>query len=96
MGYRGPTPKPSVIEIAEGCPRKRPVNRREPMPRTVAPKCPAHLDELAQKEWRRLVPILRRMRVLTEADGMALAKPLHDLQHDDYCPGEAEQDGNSV
>jgi P27 family predicted phage terminase small subunit len=72
MGYRGPTPKPSVIEIAEGCPGKRPVNRREPAPRTVAPKCPPHLDELARKEWRRLVPVLRRMRVLTEADGIAL------------------------
>src|SRR5688572_24799602 len=72
MGYRGPTPKPSVIEIAEGCPGKRPVNGREPTPRTIAPKCPDHLDEAARKEWRRLVPILRRMRVLTEADGIAL------------------------
>ena len=24
------------------------------------------------KEWRRLVPVLKRMRVLTEADGIAL------------------------
>lgn len=73
MGYRGPIAKPSVIEIAEGCPGKRPVNRREPQPGLKAPKCPPHLDETARKEWRRLVPILRRMRVLTEADGIALA-----------------------
>ena len=37
------------------------------------PKCPAHLDDEARREWRRLVPILERMRVLTEADGIALA-----------------------
>ena len=72
MGYRGPIPKPSVIEIAEGCPGKLPVNRDEPQPRQVAPKCPAHLDETARREWRRLVPVLKRMRVLTEADGIAL------------------------
>jgi len=34
---------------------------------------PKQLDEGAKKEWRRLVPILQRMRVLTEADGPALA-----------------------
>jgi P27 family predicted phage terminase small subunit len=72
MGYRGPVPKPTAIEIAEGRPGKRPVNRNEPSPRPVTPKCPAHLDERGRQEWRRLIPILRRMRVLTEADGMAL------------------------
>ena len=49
------------------------MNRSEPQPRVVAPKCPDHLDERARKEWKRLVPVLRRMRVLTEADGMTLA-----------------------
>lgn len=73
MGYRGPIPKPTVVEIAEGCPGKRAVNRREPQPRVRIPKCPAHLDPRAREEWKRLVPILRRMRVLTEADGMVLA-----------------------
>ena len=72
MGYRGPIPKPSNIARAEGNPGKRRLNDREPQPRNVAPKCPDHLDERARKEWRRLVPVLRRMKVLTEADGMAL------------------------
>ena len=36
------------------------------------PKCPAHLDADARREWRRLAPILERMRVLTEADEIAL------------------------
>ena len=41
--------------------------------RSHAPRCPDHLDEGAKKEWKRLVPVLRRMKVLTEADWMALA-----------------------
>ena len=73
MGLRGPIPKPTVLEIAEGFPGKRPVNRREPQPRVRIPKCPAHLDQSAREEWRHLIPILKRMRVLTEADGMTLA-----------------------
>jgi P27 family predicted phage terminase small subunit len=73
MGYRGPTPKPTALKRAEGNPGKRPLNKREPQPRATAPRCPEHLDERARKEWKRLVPVLRRMRVLTEADGMSLA-----------------------
>ena len=38
-----------------------------------APECPEFLDDLARKEWGRLVPILLAMRVLTEADQIALA-----------------------
>jgi len=72
MGLRGPTPKPTVIEIAEGRPGRRPINNREPQPRPKTPKCPAYLDERAKQEWRRLCPILKRMKVLTEADGLVL------------------------
>jgi P27 family predicted phage terminase small subunit len=34
---------------------------------------PAYLDREARRQWKRLVPILLSMRVLTVADGMALA-----------------------
>ena len=61
------------IRIIDGNPGKRPLNGREPQPAAVEPHCPEHLDKDARKEWRRLVPILLRMRVLTEADGYALA-----------------------
>ena len=73
MGYRGPIPKPSAIARAEGNPGKRRLNDCEPQPRATTPRCPDHLDALAKKEWKRLVPVLRRMKVLTEADGMTLA-----------------------
>jgi P27 family predicted phage terminase small subunit len=73
MGYRGPIPKPSAIARAEGNPGKRRLNDCEPQPRATTPRCPDHLDAEAKKEWKRLVPVLRRMKVLTEADGMTLA-----------------------
>src|SRR4029077_7203535 len=73
MGYRGPIPKPSAIARAEGNPGKRRLNDSEPRPRATTPRCPDHLDAEAKKEWKRLIPVLRRMKVLTEADGMTLA-----------------------
>src|SRR5260370_17453981 len=73
MGYRGPIPKPSAIARAEGNPGHRRLNDSEPQPRATTPRCPDHLDALAKKEWKRFVPLLRRMKVLTEADWMALA-----------------------
>jgi P27 family predicted phage terminase small subunit len=73
MGLRGPAPKPTAIRIIDSNPGKRPLNGREPQPDAVEPRCPDHLDKDARKEWRRLVPILLRMRVLTEADGYSLA-----------------------
>lgn len=73
MGYRGPTPRPSTLTALLGNPGKRPLNTQEPKPGAKRPRCPDHLDEGARREWRRLVPILERMRVLTEADQIALA-----------------------
>jgi phage terminase small subunit len=36
-------------------------------------ECPDHLDDVARKEWDRLTSILVAMKVLTEADYIALA-----------------------
>lgn len=73
MSYFGPPPKPTAIRKAEGNPGKRPFNDREPQPDLVRPRMPKHLDKLAKKEWKRLCPMLDRLRVLSEADGIALA-----------------------
>lgn len=72
MGLRGPTPKPTAIVMLEGNRGKRPLNKREPKPANTAPHCASYLDKEARREWRRLMPILQRMRVLTEADYIAL------------------------
>jgi P27 family predicted phage terminase small subunit len=65
-----------VIEIAEGYPGKRKLSRREPQPahitqeETKAP--PEHLTDRAKKWWIYYAEILRSLKVLTEADLMAL------------------------
>jgi P27 family predicted phage terminase small subunit len=72
MGMRGPAPKPSGIRLLEGNPAKRALPADEPKPMACAPDMPRFLDSEARREWKRLVPILLAMRVLTEADGVAL------------------------
>jgi P27 family predicted phage terminase small subunit len=37
------------------------------------PEMPKHLDRDGRREWKRLVPLLTTMKVLTESDGLALA-----------------------
>lgn len=73
MGRRGPPPKPTALKVLAGNPGKRPLNTREPQPRKDAPRCPVWLDAEAKAVWRRLVPELKRMGVLTFVDGDALA-----------------------
>ncbi len=73
MGRRGPPPKPTVLRMRYGNPSKRPMNEREPKPRKATPRCPAWLRPEAKTVWRRMVPELRRMKVLSTADGEALA-----------------------
>ena len=73
MGRRGPPPKPTVLRMRYGNPSKRPMNKREPKPRKATPRCPAWLRKEAKVVWKRMVPELRRMKVLTTADGEALA-----------------------
>lgn len=69
----GPPKQPVSLALMKGNPGHRPLNKREPQPKAVAPHCPDHLDEAAKTEWDRLVPILLDMRVLTEADYIGLA-----------------------
>ncbi len=75
MGLRGPAPTPTALRVLRGNPGKRPLPEDEPKPRESRPYCPEHIraDAVAHREWKRLEPILRRMRVLTEADYIALA-----------------------
>jgi P27 family predicted phage terminase small subunit len=72
MGKRGPKPAPISLKIQSGMRSDR-VNRAAPSPPAVEPEPPAELSALAKGEWDRITPILTRMRVLTEADGAALA-----------------------
>lgn len=73
----GRKPKPTAQRILEGNPGKRPINEAEPTPEPVdesfdePPDLVAALPDAAA-EWRRLAPMLRRCRQVSEADRAAL------------------------
>jgi P27 family predicted phage terminase small subunit len=72
---KGRPPTPTSLKILKGNPGRRPLNKDEPAPaprRSLAP--PAWLQGDAVTEWRRLAPVLRRLGLLTEIDGGALAQ----------------------
>jgi P27 family predicted phage terminase small subunit len=73
MGARGPAPTPTALKVLRGNPGRRPLNRAEPRPRPVAPVMPRWLEPEAKAEWRRIVPKLSRVGLLTEVDGACLA-----------------------
>lgn len=73
MAGRGPAPKPTPLKVLAGNPGHQKLNRSEPKPRPVAPRCPAWLDKEAKKEWRRVAPELERLGLLTVVDMAALA-----------------------
>ncbi len=73
MGRRGPPPKPTHLKAVTGNPGKRKLNDRESQARKEAPRCPNWLIPEAKRVWRDIVPKLKRLGVLTEVDGQALA-----------------------
>lgn len=73
MGIPGRKPKPTNLKVLEGNPGKRPLPKNEPKPAPIAPKCPAWLDSIGKREWKRVAPVLFRLGLLTEVDGTALA-----------------------
>lgn len=74
MGERGPVPKPTALRVLEGNPGHRTLNINEPRPRRIVPKPPSTLSDEAKVLWKELAPTLFRTNLLTEIDGMALAK----------------------
>ena len=73
MGIMGRPPKPTAIRVLEGNRSKTPLNEREPRPRTTRVHCPTWLDVEAKREWRRVIPELKRLGLMTIVDVAALA-----------------------
>lgn len=61
------------MRMLKGNPGKRAIRDNEPQPAPGRPSCPAWLDREAKAEWRRIVPDLDAMGVLTRVDRSALA-----------------------
>lgn len=77
MGRRGPPPKPTALKILNGNAGKHRLDGREPQPAVGTPHCPEWMSEEARRVWKRLVPQLRAMKVLTLVDADALAIYCH-------------------
>jgi len=73
MGMRGRAKRPAAIEIIRGNPGRRPVAEDPPELTRGECACPEFLTQKAQAEWRRVYPLLRSMRLMTEVDRGALA-----------------------
>lgn len=74
---RGRKPQPTAARELAGNPGRRPLNDNEPAPPAVDDTFDEPPTELADSpvasaEWRRLAPMLRRCRQVTEADRAAL------------------------
>ena len=72
MARPGPPPKPPQLKLLEGNPGKRPLNLPAVKP-TPGAQCPSFLHEVAQLEWKRIVPELMKLGLLTQIDRAALA-----------------------
>ena len=69
---KGRKPKPTRMKALAGNPGRRPLNSDEPevFPSDLAP--PHDLRGLALKAWKKLAPLLARMKLFTDADRDAL------------------------
>jgi P27 family predicted phage terminase small subunit len=81
MGKRGPAPKPTALKLLQGTYRQDRAARNEPVPEVSVPSCPSWLHAEAKREWRRIVPELERLGLITTIDRAALAA---------YCQAYAE------
>ena len=73
----GRRPKPTALKKLQGNPGKRKLNEAEPKIAQADPVMPRDLSKPAAQEWRRIVPELRQMGVLSTVDRAALAAYCH-------------------
>lgn len=69
----GAKPKPTKIKVLEGNRGRRKLGDGEPEPQPGRPTCPPHLSKSAKAEWKRIVPELESMGLLSKVDRSALA-----------------------
>jgi P27 family predicted phage terminase small subunit len=74
VGRRGPRPEPTKLKLLKGNPGKRKISTREPKPAPVdgAPKCPVWMPADGRREWKRVVPELMRLGILSVVDVASL------------------------
>ena len=73
MGKRGFPPAPTALKVLRGNPGHQKLDREEPKPQPVAPKCPAWIPPAGKRLWRDLGPKLEALGLLTEVDQVDFA-----------------------
>lgn len=83
MGSRGPKPLPANVHALRGNPSKIPAGRLLDgiQPPVEIPRCPAHLQKEAKREWKRIAVELESLGLISQVDRAALAA---------YCAAWAE------
>lgn len=66
---RGRKPKPVALRVLEG----RKAENTTPQPAPGRPACPRALDKEARREWKRIIPELEKLGLLSRLDRAALA-----------------------
>ncbi len=85
---RGRKPKSTAEKKLAGNPGMRPYNKHEPKLKKQKPRMPGYLSAEAKREWRRIVPQLDRIGMLTQMDRATLVM---------YCEAWATfKDANDV
>ncbi|MDY6796970.1 MAG: phage terminase small subunit P27 family [Actinomycetota bacterium] len=70
---KGRKPLPDNVVNLRGNPGHKPKDLNHPKPDPVAPTCPRWLSHRAKYEWKRIVPELENLGLLTKIDRAALA-----------------------
>lgn len=73
----GRRPTPTAVKKLHGNRGKRPLNEAEPIAPAGDPEMPADLPKAAALEWKRILPELRALGVLSKIDRAALAAYCH-------------------
>jgi P27 family predicted phage terminase small subunit len=70
---RGRKPNPNKLKLVRGNPGKRPMKKGKPKPADKMLACPAFLDKVAKREWRRITKVLAGTGLFAAADIVILA-----------------------
>ena len=73
----GRRPLPTAVKKLRGNPGRRRLNDQEPAAPAGDPEMPAGLPKAAKAEWRRILPELRQLGMLSKIDRAALAAYCH-------------------
>ena len=104
----GRPPKPIGIHEVRGTYRADRHDRNQPRPKVRQPRVPEHLTGEARTCWLKLAPMLMELRVLTEADALALERVCMTYgeirryetvlaeQGDTYQPEALDRQGNRI